>query len=111
MRGQEEKIFTVKPKLSKAKNIFGEEESTYLIGVSPAGKVVIERKNPVMAMISSIDKTWEISKLTLISVVKMIEGVISPRTLGGPIFIAQVAGDQVKEGNHSLYPFHGDPLD
>jgi len=102
LRGQEEKVFTVKPRLSKAKNIFGEEESTYLIGVSPAGKVVIERKNPLMAMISSIDKTWEISKLTLISVVKMIEGVISPRTLGGPIFIAQVAGDQVKEG---IIPF------
>jgi len=102
LRGQEEKVFLVKPKLSKAKNIFGEEESTYLLGVSPAGKVVIERKNPLMAMISSIDKTWEISKLTLISVVKMIEGVISPRTLGGPIFIAQVAGDQVKEG---IIPF------
>ena len=102
LRGQEEKVFAVKPRLSKAKNIFGEEESTYLIGVSPAGKVVIERKNPVMAIFSSIDKTWEISKLTLISVVKMIEGVISPRTLGGPIFIAQVAGDQVKEG---IIPF------
>lgn len=101
-RGNEEKIFVVKPKLSKAKNIFGEEESTYLIGVSPAGNVVIERKNPLMAIVSSVGKTWEISKLTVISVVKMIEGVISPRTLGGPIFIAQVAGAQVKEG---LVPF------
>lgn len=101
-RGPEEKIFTVQPKLSKAKNIFGEEESTYLIGIAPAGKTVIERKNPLMAMVSAVDKTWEISKLTVISVVKMIEGVISPRTLGGPIFIAQVAGNQVKEG---LVPF------
>ena len=101
-RGSEEKSFTVKPKLSKAKNIFGEEETAYLIGVSPAGKTVIERKNPVMAMVSSVDRTWEISKLTVISVVKMIEGVISPRTLGGPIFIAQVAGDQVREG---IIPF------
>ena len=101
-RGSEEKSFTVKPKLSKAKNIFGEEETAYLIGVSPAGKTVIERKNPIMAMVSSVDRTWEISKLTVISVVKMIEGVISPRTLGGPIFIAQVAGDQVREG---IIPF------
>jgi len=35
-------------------------------------------------------------------VVKIFEGVISPRTLGGPIFIAQVAGAQVKEG---IIPF------
>jgi regulator of sigma E protease len=64
--------------------------------------VVIERKNPFQAIGSAFQKTWEISKLTLISVVKMIQGVISPRTLGGPIFIAQVAGDQVKEG---IIPF------
>jgi len=102
VRGAEEKVFTVTPKLSKAKTIFGEEEEAYLIGIAPAGKTVIERKNPFSAMMSSVDKTWEISKLTVISVVKMIEGVISPRTLGGPIFIAQVAGNQVREG---IIPF------
>jgi len=101
-RGGEEKIFTVKPKLSKTKNIFGEEETTYLIGISPAGKTVIEKKNPPAALISSVEKTWEISKLTVISVVKMLQGVLSPRTLGGPIFIAQVAGNQVREG---IVPF------
>jgi regulator of sigma E protease len=88
--------------LSKAKNIFGEEESRYLIGVSPAGDMVVERKNPWDAIIASFSKTWEISKLTLISVYKIFEGVVSPRTLGGPIFIAQVAGAQVKEG---IIPF------
>ncbi len=101
-RGSEEKTFAVKPKLSRAKNIFGEEESTYLIGISPAGRTVIERKNPLAAAVSAVELSWESSKLTVISVVKMLEGVLSPRTLGGPIFIAQVAGDQVKEG---IIPF------
>ncbi len=98
LRGNEEKEFTVKPKLSKTKNLFGEDENAYLLGITPAGNVVTERKNPFKAVASAFEKTWEISKLTLISVVKMVQGVISPRTLGGPIFIAQVAGDQVKEG-------------
>ena len=101
-RGAENKLFLIKPKLSKSKNIFGEEESTYLIGVSPVGKTIIEKRNPWDAIIASASKTWYISKLTVISVVKMLEGVISPRTLGGPIFIAQVAGAQVKEG---IIPF------
>ena len=101
-RGAEKKHFLIKPKLSKIKSIFGEDEFAYLIGVSPAGKTIIERKNPWDAIIASVSKTWEISKLTLISVVKMLEGVISPRTLGGPIFIAQIAGAQVKEG---IIPF------
>ena len=101
-RGAEKKLLLIKPKLSKAKNLFGEEESAYLIGVSPAGKMIIEKRNPWDAIIASADKTWYISKLTVISVVKLFEGVISPRTLGGPIFIAQVAGAQVKEG---IIPF------
>ena len=96
------KVFLIKPKLSKAKNMFGEEVSTYLIGISTAGKSVIDRQNPWQASITAIQKTWEISKLTVVAVVKMFEGVISPRTLGGPIFIAQIAGEQVREG---IIPF------
>jgi regulator of sigma E protease len=101
-RGDTTKILLIKPKLSKAKNMFGEEVSTYLIGISPSGKFVIDRKNPWEACITAVQKTWEISKLTVVAVIKMFEGVISPRTLGGPIFIAQVAGEQVREG---IIPF------
>jgi len=101
-RGAGKTNLLIKPRLSKSKNIFGEDVLTYLIGISPAGNIIIERKNPWDAIIASASKTCEISKLTIISVVKMLEGVISPRTLGGPIFIAQVAGAQVKEG---IIPF------
>ena len=101
-RGAEKKSLLIKARLSKSKNIFGEDVPAYLIGISPAGNIIIERKNPWDAIIASASKTGEISKLTIISVVKMLEGVISPRTLGGPIFIAQVAGAQVKEG---IIPF------
>lgn len=102
VRGSENKHLTVKPRLSKTKNIFGEEVSAYLVGIMPSGSTTIDRKGPVDAIVTSVSKTWEISKLTVLSVVKLIEGAISPRTLGGPIFIAQVAGAQVKEG---IIPF------
>jgi regulator of sigma E protease len=39
-----------------------------------------------------------ISKLTVVSIVKMFQGVLSPKNLGGPILIAQIAGAQVREG-------------
>jgi len=97
-RGAEKKHIIIKPRLSKAKNIWGEEESTYLIGVSPAGNTIIERRNPWDAFVGSISKTWDISKLTILAVVKMLEGVVSPKTLGGPIFIAQASGAMAKEG-------------
>jgi regulator of sigma E protease len=89
---------TVKPKLLKSKNIFGEEVDSYKLGISPAPKTVIERLNPLEAGWASLKQTWMISKLTLVSLVKIVEGVVSPKTLGGPILIAQMAGTQAREG-------------
>ena len=89
---------TVKPKLQKSKNIFGEEVDSYKLGISPAAKTVIERMNPLEAGWVSLKQTWLISRLTLLSIVKIVEGVISPKTLGGPILIAQMAGTQAREG-------------
>lgn len=99
-RGQEEKTMTVAIQTDR-----GRGKDSFFTGLSPATYEVIERKNPVMAVVSSLDRTWELSKLTVIVVVKMIEGAISPRTLGGPIFIAQTAGKQAKEGMISFILF------
>ena len=93
---------TVVPRPMKGKNIFGEEKTSFKIGISPTNITVIDRMNPIEASWTSIKQTWFITKLTLISIVKIMEGVISPRTLGGPILIAQMAGAQVKEG---IVPF------
>ena len=101
-RGEEKRDILLTPKLMKTKNLFGEEVESYKIGVSPSSQVIIEKMNPFLAFWTGIKQTWIISKLTILSIVKIIEGVISPRTLGGPILIAQIAGAQVKEG---IIPF------
>ncbi|MBN2438578.1 MAG: RIP metalloprotease RseP [Deltaproteobacteria bacterium] len=89
---------TVKPRSMKTRNIFGEEIEAYRIGISPSPNTVIERHNPLSAFGEGIRQTWVISKLTVISIYKLFQGVISPKTLGGPILIAQIAGAQAKEG-------------
>ncbi len=102
-RGGESIDVPLKPRLYKDKNIFGEEIDSYKIGVSPSlDRAVVERMNPFLAFWTSLKQTWFISKLTVLSVVKIFEGVVSPKTLGGPIMIAQIAGAQVKEG---IVPF------
>ncbi|MGO9136764.1 MAG: RIP metalloprotease RseP [Syntrophales bacterium] len=102
-RGGQSLDVSLKPRLYKEKNIFGEDIDSYKIGVSPSLEhTVIERMNPFLAFWTSLRQTWFISKLTVLSVIKIFEGVVSPRTLGGPIMIAQIAGAQVKEG---IIPF------
>jgi len=49
-----------------------------------------------------IQKTWDMSVLTLESIWKMIVGLISVENISGPITIAKVAGDSVSYG---LVPF------
>jgi regulator of sigma E protease len=92
----------VTPRLMKGTNLFGEAVETYKIGISPAADTVIERRNPFSAFGAGLKQTWTVSKLTVVSIVKMFQGVVSPKTLGGPILIAQIAGAQVREG---LIPF------
>jgi len=43
-------------------------------------------------------QTWNISKMTVISLVMLIQRRLPLETLGGPIFIAQLAGQQAQEG-------------
>jgi len=94
---QKNELF-IQPKLSKTKNILGEEVEAYLIGISPSDNFIIEKRNVWEATIIGLQKTWEFSKLTLVVFVKMIKGEVSPKNLGGPIFIAQAAGTVAKEG-------------
>lgn len=97
-RDEKLKTILVKSTLFKTKNIFGEDVASYKIGISPSPETAIERHNPFRAFREAINQTWVISKLTLLSVVKMLQGLISPKTLGGPIMIAQLAAAQVREG-------------
>lgn len=101
-RAEETKKLLIKPKLSKTQNIFGEKVNAYLIGVSPAENFIIDKKNIWEASLAGLEKTWQFSELTLVVFVKMIKGEVSPKNLGGPIFIAQAAGSVAQKG---LIPF------
>jgi len=92
------KDLRLKAELVQSKNIFGEEIDSYKLGISASSNTIIERLNPFEAFWAGIGQTWYITKITLISVVKMVEGKLSPKTLGGPILIAQMAGARVQEG-------------
>jgi len=88
----------VKPESVKAKNVFGEDVDSWKIGVGASSNTFIERQNPIRAVWTGMEQTWAITELTLISIVKMVQGIVSPDSLGGPILIAQMAGAHVKKG-------------
>ncbi len=102
VRGESNLIVNITPELKTTKNIFGEDLDRYMIGVSASGDVFTIDLNPYQALWESIYQTYNITKLTILTVIKLIEGKISAKTLGGPIMIAEMAGQQAKEGMASL---------
>ncbi len=88
----------ITPGLTIAKNIFGEDIERFVIGISAAGDVYSKELSVVESAKESIGQTYNITKLTVISIVKLIQGTVSAKTLGGPIMIAEMAGKQAKEG-------------
>jgi len=88
----------VKPELARGKSIFGEDIDIWKIGVGASSNTFLDRQNPFRALWSGVEQTWNITELTVVSIVKMVQGVVSPDSLGGPIAIAQMAGAHVKKG-------------
>jgi regulator of sigma E protease len=94
---------TVVPRKKEARNIFGESREEWMIGIG--SQVTIEKGNAGLSIVKAFTQTYEYSKLTLVALYKMVTGEVSPRNLGGPILIAQMAGQQAQEGFASFLAF------
>jgi regulator of sigma E protease len=102
-RTGQELAVTVQPRKKEVKNIFGELKEDWMIGIG--SQVSIEKGDPGLAITKAFVQTYEYSRLTLVGLYKMITREVSPRNLGGPILIAQMAGQQAQEGIGSFLAF------
>ena len=95
----------ITPRPSTQKNIFGEETQAFLIGIAPSEEIIIQKVGPLEAIGKGLSQTWFGIKFTVVTIVKLIERVVPAKTIGGPIMIAQLAGEQAKRGLLSLVLF------
>jgi len=93
------------PELITTKNLLGEDIKRYVIGISSAGEVYSKKLNLFEAIFESFHQTYNIAELMVVIVAKLFTGDIAFDTVGGPIMIAQMAGDQAKAGASSLFQF------
>ena len=87
------------------KNLFGEEIQTFVIGITPTDEIIVRKVGPLEAMGRGLSQTWQGIELTIVSIIKLIQRVIPAKTIGGPILIAQLAGEQARRGLLSLVLF------
>jgi regulator of sigma E protease len=104
-RQGELRTFTIRPETKEGKNLFGEKIVYPVIGVVAAAEMVTDRYSPADAVVKGCQQTWKVISLTLLSIVKMIERVVPLDSVGGPIMIAKMAGEQAAAGGVSFLAF------
>ncbi|MGA1862405.1 RIP metalloprotease RseP [Deferribacter thermophilus] len=98
-------ILKLTPKAERIKNIFGEDQKVGLIGIMPKESYVKVKYGLIEAINLGFEKTYEITKLTILGIIKIFQKVIPADNIGGPIMIIQMASETAKAGFSSLLAF------
>lgn len=104
-RGGETLTLRITPRPSPSTTVFGEATTVGLVGITPAERYTTRRYGPVEAAGLSITRSVEIMRLTLVGIAKIFQRIVPAKTIGGPIMIVQMAGQQAQAGLMNLVFF------
>ena len=104
-RNGQELTLDITPKTVQVKDLFGDTIEIYQIGLGASGQTFHVSYGPIESMGKALESTWNASHLIITSVGKIISGKVDRDQLGGPIYIAQVAGEAARKGLDTLLAF------
>jgi len=98
-------VLMITPKATDEKNVYGERlgKTRPLIGVAPATE--LRKESLVGAAPMAVVETYNWTEMTIVGIVKLIKGSISPKNVGGPILIFQQVGQHATAGRSSFLFF------
>ena len=103
-RGGEEKSFTIKPEMTTLMSPKGQEEHRFTIGITsgffPMGPdgVFYRLTNPIEIVKHGVTETWYWTEFVVMSMVRLIQGEVSAKNIGGVITIGRVASHSFAAG-------------
>src|SRR6185503_3566423 len=104
-RGSETLPITVTPKKGKIPGPDGKEVEAGLVGIRPGGTTLMVRSNPLTATWEGVVWAGDVTAKTAIGLYKWASRQIPSNSIGGPIQIAAMAGEQARQGISSLALF------
>jgi regulator of sigma E protease len=96
------------PKMTSQMTLQGKEDKRYTIGIVAMANiampelVVVSEKNPLMAIARGTERSWDISVMTVMSFVRLFQGEVSSKNIGGMISIGKAAKDSYQMGLQSF---------
>lgn len=97
-RGGQELSLTMTPARMDRTNMFGEQETAWMIGVGAGSAVRYEELGVFSAARQGLWQTWNVIDITAQSIKKLVSGSVAAENVGGPIMIAEMLGKSVEHG-------------
>jgi len=96
----------IKPTRLDQKTIYGTNATTWVIGVQPRGDEISKRYGPIGAVKEAGETSVEMTVQMVVGIASIFSGTTPVRdALGGPIMIAQMAGQEAHRGFANLAMF------
>lgn len=95
----------ITPEQHSSKTIFGEDVQVGRIGIRP--DELFKRYGPIDAVWRGVTQTGKIIYLTGLAIVKIFQNVVPADSIGGPLMIMKMAGEQASAGIVPLLMFMG----
>lgn len=104
VRDGTEKTIKIKPEMTELMTMKGQEEKRFTIGIisglMPIGAepVLYRISNPVQMFVHGVNETIRWSEFVVMSLVRLVQGDVSPKNIGGIITIGRVAAHSFAAG-------------
>ncbi|MFQ6110787.1 MAG: RIP metalloprotease RseP [Nitrospinota bacterium] len=105
LRQGRELSFTIVPRMTSRRDLFGEMREVPLIGVIAGRELILKRAGPVRALGRGFLQSYQMVRLTVTAIWKILNRTLSTQTLGGPLLIAKMAGESAQRGLLYLVSF------
>ncbi|MBC7466007.1 MAG: RIP metalloprotease RseP [Bdellovibrio sp.] len=108
VRDGAEMVKKITPLVTSQMTPQGKEDKRYTIGILPfinysqPEMVKVKADNLYYALEKGVSRTWEITTMTVISFVRLFQGEVSHKNIGGMISIGKAAKDSYENGLQSF---------
>ncbi len=96
------------PKMTSQMTLQGKEDRRYTVGIMSMVNIAmpelitVAEKNPFVAIAKGTERSWDISVMTVMSFVRLFQGEVSSKNIGGMISIGKAAKDSYQMGIQSF---------
>lgn len=92
------------PKMTSQMTLQGQEDRRYTVGIMSMMNIAtpeiikISESNPFVALGKGVERSWDVSVMTVMSFVRLFQGEVSHKNIGGMISIGKAAKDSYQMG-------------